>query len=139
VCQGYIIVKGALSSEEVAACNASIDRRRNEFYERPSHISNAKQNSFSGGSSQASGRLEHGHFLQWPKEDASPFRNILAHPNLVPSLNNYVGEGFRLDHRPLLFIQEKGVEGFDLHGGAIAASGAWNQELAYHYDVRSQK
>jgi len=116
--------------------NASIDRRKDEFMARPVDISNAKQAAFAGdqpSDESSSGRLEHGDFLEWPPEDSRPFRRLLAHPNLVPRVDAFVGSGFRLDHLPLLLLQRRGVEGFDLHGGAIGASGTWNQELSYSF------
>ena len=41
----------------------------------------------------------------------------------VPYLNELCGEGYRLDHMPLVIESEKGAEGFSLHGGTINADG----------------
>jgi hypothetical protein len=136
--QGFVILRGVLGAEEVASANAAIDAHRSEFFERQEGIRNAKQATFAGegggdsaGSQYTGGRLECGSFLQW--EDGDVFRSLLAHPNVAPKLNDLVGAGHRLDHMPLLLSQSAGVEGFDLHGGNISHSGAWNEELAYEY------
>ena len=133
--QGFSILRGLLSPAEVAACNATIDRRKTEFVERTDNIKNAKESAFASneGVSGSGGRLEHGWFLEWPQEDSHTFRKLLAHPHLVPRLTAFIGEGFRLDHLPLLLIQRSNVEGFDLHGGAVSESGRWNQELSYDF------
>ena len=36
---------------------------------------------------------------------------MLAHPRLVPYLHELVGPGYRLDHNPLLIMQDPGAEG----------------------------
>ena len=130
---GFVVVRNLLTKEEVDAANQAIDRRIDEFVERPVDIKNARHTDFSSSSNVSSGRLEHGHFLEWPKEDSQPFRSLLAHRGLVPRVQSFVGEGFRLDHLPLLLIQRPQVEGFDRHGGAIASNGEWNQELSYTF------
>lgn len=72
--------------------------------------------------------------LRWARPHCEPFRRLMCHPRLAPFLAELCGEGFRLDHAPLCFIQaKKGAEGFDLHGGAVAASGGWLKDLAYDY------
>jgi hypothetical protein len=67
----------------------------------------------------------------WDKPHCDPFRSLLAHPSLVPRLNMILGDGYRLDHLPLLIRQRKGAEGFDFHGGAIGAEGGFNDEIEY--------
>merc|ERR1712113_3827 len=51
------------------------------------------------------------------------------------------GKGYRLDHQPITIIQNKGAEGFDLHGGPIDSSNQYDPYLAYHFahgSVRTQ-
>ena len=56
---------------------------------------------------------------------------MLAHPKLVPLLHRMVGQGYRMDHMPLLIAQEKGAEGFSLHGGPLTEQGHFNPHLQY--------
>jgi hypothetical protein len=44
------------------------------------------------------------------------------------------GQGYRLDHSPLLFKQVQGSEGFSLHGGPLTEQGAWNPLLSYQFN-----
>jgi Protein involved in biosynthesis of mitomycin antibiotics/polyketide fumonisin len=56
----------------------------------------------------------------------------LAHPRLVPLFHGILGKGYRMDHLPFVIAQDKGAEGFQLHGGTIdCTSGTYNPELAY--------
>mmetsp|Transcript_11216 Transcript_11216/g.25364 ORF Transcript_11216/g.25364 Transcript_11216/m.25364 type:complete len:316 (-) Transcript_11216:241-1188(-) len=128
---GYFIVRGALSSTEVAQFNAAIDANLGDFCERKDALRNSKRPAFAGDGS--TGRLDCGKMLNWASPHADPFRRLLAHPKLVPILASLVGDGFRLDHAPLCFMQKKGAEGFDLHGGACKADGSWYEELAYDF------
>eukprot|EP00750_Incisomonas_marina_P031148 INCI7734.1.p1 GENE.INCI7734.1~~INCI7734.1.p1 ORF type:complete len:362 (-),score=46.75 INCI7734.1:346-1431(-) len=138
--QGFVVVKGVLTQAEVAQCNASIESREEEFCERWSSIQNTKGDSAFGvpqkerSAEDYAGRLEHGSFLTWPKEDSQVFRSMLAHPKLVPLLNELVGEGYRLDHMPLILRQRHMTEGFDLHGGRLNPDGSFNRDLAYHFE-----
>ena len=110
---GYLVVENALSSEEVAACNEAIDRNVDRIRERP------EEQSLSGKSSTLKGqqgRGDLGGMLTWPKPWCQPFRDLLAHRNIVPYLNELLREGFRLDH-VYGIIMRKGTEGHVLHGG----------------------
>jgi hypothetical protein len=52
-------------------------------------------------------------------------------------LNELLGEGYRLDHSPLVFAMNKGSNGHTLHGGAIdpySGQPAWN----IAYECRNQ-
>ena len=46
-----------------------------------------------------------------------------------------IGKGYRLDHLPFCILQNRGSEGFDLHGGRITADGSelgkFEPDLAY--------
>ena len=56
------------------------------------------------------------------KKPSRPLRpQVLAHPRLVPYYRALCGEGYRLDHQPLLIAQDQDSEGFHLHGGRGAA------------------
>lgn len=123
---GFVVVKGVFNKEELALINKGIDgRASNDFHERTGTIRNS--------SLGKSGRKDCGNFLAWPESDGgSLLRSLLNHQRLHPILNELCGEGHRLDHKPVMFIQEQGAEGFDLHGGSITASGAYNFPISYH-------
>jgi hypothetical protein len=145
---GFIILRGVLNPEEVQECNSAITAQHDAFQERGTGMRNSHEGAFKG-EQEESGRLELGVF----ELESTAFNTMLAHPVVAPKLMDLVGEGYRLDHQPLIFLQRPGVEvapflasppwdpfltslvllyqGFDLHGGNIARSGAWNRELAY--------
>ena len=70
---GYLMVRGALSRQEVDALNRALDS-----------------------STQTEG------MLGWPAPHRDLFRDLLVHPLLVWYLNQLVGYGFRLDRQPEL-------------------------------------
>ncbi len=111
---GYLVVRNALTSHEVAECNASI----NHYAERVSTRS-IETGGLAGGSSAlkgAQGRKELTGMLGWPAPYREPFRRLIVHPVVVSRLNEMSGKGFRLDHGPLLIGAEPGAEGHQLHG-----------------------
>lgn len=129
---GFLIVRGVLSPEEVAAANAAIDRHAQEMVERSDDdLRNARQGTRFFG--QGPGRMDLGRCLEWGKEDSEVFRSILAHPRLVPIFHGILGKGYRMDHLPMVLAQNAGSEGFSLHGGTVDCnSGRYNPHLAYH-------
>ena len=106
---GWLVVENVLSSEEVAALNASLDAnwdRRSRGFE------SEKRKAFD----QMHGMLE------WPTADAQPFRELLAHPKVVPYLNTILGRGWRMDHSPFLLSSTAGFEG--QVGGGMSVHGS---------------
>ena len=64
--------------------------------------------------------------------DSRIFKSILAHPRLMPLFHELLGKGYRLDHLPFVLMNNKGGEGFSLHGGTVdCVSGEYNSNLAY--------
>ena len=123
---GYLVVRSALTSDEVAECNAAIDH----FSELVSTRS-VDTGSLAGGSSVlkgTQGRKELTGMLGWPPPYREPFRRLLIHPAVVCRLNEMSGKGFRLDHGPLLIGAEAGAEGHQLHG----AGEPFSQSVWYH-------
>jgi len=45
-----------------------------------------------------------------------------------------VGEGYRMDHLPLLIQQNPGADGFVFHGGKMNDDGSWCDDLAYTFN-----
>jgi len=133
---GYLVVRGALSAEEVAEGNAAIAAHAGHVLERTgSALRNtpARAGAFMGGDGKT-GRGELGELLNLPADAGGRFfRRLLAHPNLVPYLHEVVGAGYRLDHMPLVIQNQRGSEGFSLHGGTVGADGTYNPDLAYQW------
>ena len=126
---GYLVLRGVLSAKQVTELNEAVEANNSEFAERTGSLRNSKHAAFHGDGT--SGRKDSGSMLTWPAPYCNVFRQLLAHPRLVPILNMLLGEGYRLDHLPLLIRQRHGAEGFDFHGGAIGPTGAYNSEIAY--------
>lgn len=125
---GVLVVRGALSPEEVAAANTAVDAHAGESKERQGELRNTTPGTPLAGDG-TTGRVELGGMLGWPQPHCKPFRQLLAHPGLVPYLTELCGPGYRLDHLPLLISQRKGSEGFRLHGGPLPTTGGFNHTL----------
>ncbi|KAJ1461562.1 hypothetical protein M885DRAFT_506573 [Pelagophyceae sp. CCMP2097] len=128
---GYVIVRGALNAAEIADIHTAIDAHVGEAISRsPPQLRNAKEESAFGAKGS---RRDLGGMLGW-EEDC--FRKLIAHPKLAKYVTAMCGEGYRLDHQPLVLIQDKASEGFSLHGGPISgedgqSAGVFNPELQY--------
>jgi len=133
---GYIIVRGVLTPEEVKQANDAIDNHNSEMVERSDKpLRNAVEGTAFYGTGP--GRRDLGQVLEWGPE-SKVFKSILAHPRLVPFFHGLLGKGYRMDHLPFVLNQCKGAEGFQLHGGTIdCTSGEYNPSLAYtcHHDT----
>lgn len=128
---GFIHLKGVLSSEEVMAFNHAIDAHRSQIKERlDPDLRNTRAGTPLAGNSSA-GRRDLGGMLGWPQPHCQPFREILAHPRLLPYFTDLCGPGYRLDHLPLVISQLKDSEGFHLHGGPLTGNGGFNPMLQY--------
>merc|ERR1712216_998022 len=134
---GYLVIRGALTQTEVDSLNAAIDNHVDAARPRDH---NSLKNTKSGSILSAAGsRLDLGGCLGWPGADGAAFHSLLAHPSLAPYLVALCGEGYRLDHQPLVLLQDSQSEGFSLHGGPLCLSkdapdGRFNPELQYRYD-----
>eukprot|EP00039_Didymoeca_costata_P001477 m.52800 g.52800 ORF g.52800 m.52800 type:complete len:352 (+) comp10819_c0_seq1:264-1319(+) len=130
---GYCVVKGVLNESEVSEFNTAIDNHQDEFHERvDSAVRNTKPGTPLAGDGKA-GRKDLAGMLEWPEPDCLPFRSMLAHPALIPLIHKLVGKGYRLDHLPFVIAQDKGSEGFRLHGGPLTSDGGFNTSLQYVY------
>lgn len=127
---GYIVVRGVLTEEEVREANEVIDNHSHEMVERlEKELRNAVEGSPFFGTGP--GRKDLGKVLEWGKE-SRVFKKILAHPRLVPLFHGILGKGYHMDHLPFVLAQDKGGEGFQLHGGTVdCKSGNYNPFLAY--------
>ena len=128
---GYIVLRGIFSPEEVASANSAIDKHSDDVLERKGVLRNTRNDSGMAGDG-LSGRMDLGGILGWPEGERDFFRSVLAHPKLVPYFTELLGKGYRMDHQPFCIVQNKGSEGFALHGGMIdVESGKFNPFLAY--------
>eukprot|EP00037_Helgoeca_nana_P007221 m.65944 g.65944 ORF g.65944 m.65944 type:complete len:356 (-) comp18033_c0_seq1:104-1171(-) len=131
---GFVIARNALSPKHVSRLNAAVDRHNTEFKSRTTsrpELRNTKPGTPLAGDGE-SPRRDMGGMLGWRAGDREPFRELLAHPVLSRYLHMLCGEGYRLDHSPLVLAQNKGSEGFHLHGGPITQDGRLNPSLQYH-------
>jgi hypothetical protein len=114
---GYLVIRDALSSEEVELCNKAIDHHVDQLRER--------EGSLAGGSEALEGssqRLDMGGMLAWDHPWCETFRDMLIHPSVLSYLQGILGSGYRLDHGPGLIAMDPGCEGGTLHGGGIERS-----------------
>ena len=123
---GYLIVRNALTPEEITACNDAIDHYRERIRARSIDDGGLARRSIA--LSGTSGRLELRGMLGWSPPYREPFRQLLVHPVVVSRLNEICGKGFRLDHGPLLIGANAGAEGHQLHGSGEPFS----QSTWYH-------
>ena len=106
--QGYIVIKNALSKDEVAELDSVADRVFPRDYADANQFKN--QN----------GVRRTSNISLW---DVS-YQNLIDHPNTIPYLNELVGPKFRIDHDYCIFMT-KGGTGGRLHGGPGLAGDHW--------------
>jgi hypothetical protein len=113
--QGYLVVPGVLSADEVARANEAIDRHGAGIKERVGEQSLSSDSTTMKGDT---GRGDLGGLLGWQSPWCDPFRQMMVHPRIVPYLNQILGPGWRLDHAAGLISMRKGAEGHLLHGSS---------------------
>jgi len=129
---GYIVVRGVLTPEQVEQANDAVTRRSDQMIERSdAPLRNTVPGTAFSGSGP--GRKDLGGVFEWGP-DSVVFKSILAHPKLLPYFHTLLGKGYRMDHMPFVIAQDQNSEGFQLHGGTIdCTSGSYNPHLAYTY------
>jgi len=89
---GFIVIRGVLSAEEVAAAHSAIDAHTAEFKERADKaLRNTRDGTPLAGDGKTP-RLDLGGMLGWQKPHCNIFRKMLCHPKLVPYLKELLGE-----------------------------------------------
>jgi len=121
---GYLILRNVLPPEFINSLNQLFDDNKHKFKQRKANLLNGKEKSYQG-----TGRIDAAGLFSWP--NSNPFRELMCHPAVVPTLTQLCGEGYRLDHLPVAFKHPPGSEGFDLHGGTYSKSGGYFHDLAY--------
>lgn len=127
---GFLLLRGVLSPDEVARANAAIDKYAAGAQERTGILRNTRLRTPLAGDG-ATGRQDLGGLLSWEHPHREVFREVMVHPRLVPALTALLGPGYRMDHMPLALLQNKGSEGFALHGGPLTEAGRFNPMLQY--------
>ena len=87
---GYITIPGFLTTGELASLNEAFDanwEKRTDCHQTPAYD-------------------EFGGMLTWEQPHCQPFRDLLAHPKLVPYLSTILGQGYRMDHTPFMITGE---------------------------------
>src|SRR5438132_1173240 len=80
--QGYLVVRGFLTPEEVARLNEAIDANREKMTEH--------EGTYLGNSSRLVGEEKRGvlsGMMQWEHPWCEPFREMLAHPKAISYLD----------------------------------------------------
>ncbi len=107
--QGFVKVEGFLTADEVRAFNEALDANWDKRGDDPNHHPDG--NTY--------GPKRRGIFtgmLTWEPPHCQPFRDLLAHPKLIPYLNTLFGRGWKMDHSPFMLTGGKGTEGLVIHG-----------------------
>jgi hypothetical protein len=120
---GYLVIRGALSPEEVRSANAAIDHHADQIQIGPNDLAHGSR-TLQG----TTGRGNLGGMLTWEKPHCDVFRQMTAHPNLTPYLEDLLGPGFRLEGMSLITM-DKGAEGFWFHEGATP----YDRSRNYHH------
>lgn len=123
--QGFLVVPGFLTAGEVGRLNEAVDAN----LERITDDANVNL----GGSQTLAGTRKRqmlDDLLRLDQPWCQPFRELLAHPKLLPYLNTMLGPGWKMDHAPAMFVAEQGAEGLVFHG---ATSAAPNHAAVYSY------
>lgn len=131
---GFIILRNVLTNEEVNSMNTAIDFYKDKI--KPREIAELKNAKAGTTMSSTGSRQDLGGMLGWQGESGATFRRLLCHRNVTPYLIELCGEGYRLDHHPIVLLQDNDSEGFSLHGGPISGhdgvpEGKFNPELQY--------
>lgn len=128
---GFVILRNVLSEFDLKNMNDGIDamRSKHAISRDSKSLKNAKEGSYFD---EKGSRVDLGGFLRWSKVNGGDsFRSLLVSERISNALNVVVGERHRLDHEPLILIQNKNSEGFKLHGGPMLENGILNPELQY--------
>lgn len=107
---GYLIVRGVLSPDEVAACHMAIDKHIDEAIPRSDPT---LRNAIEGSPMYGTGppRLDLGGIFEWDNDESTTFKSILAIHDWYHEL---LGKGYRLDHIPFVRMNDKGGERLEI-------------------------
>tara|TARA_B100000686_G_scaffold348515_1_gene439747 strand:- start:929 stop:1780 length:852 start_codon:yes stop_codon:yes gene_type:complete len=118
---GYILVEGALSVEQVAAMNNAIDHNSDQIHIRTREQALDGSLEEQGGQAAENlkgtqGRGDFGNFLFWEDPWCRVFRDVITLPTVMNIMLSVIGPRFRLTGTAGISMT-KGSEGFIFHGG----------------------
>jgi ectoine hydroxylase-related dioxygenase (phytanoyl-CoA dioxygenase family) len=111
--QGFLHVEGLLTADEVKAMNDAVDANA-EDENAEGYFTKSKH--YGGGMEGEYNARDVAGMLTWEKPYCLPFRELIAHPRVIPYLNTLFGRGWRMDELPFIRIARKGTGGHGLHG-----------------------
>lgn len=132
---GYLVLKGALGPELVAAMNEAIDQHRDQINIRGPEQALDGSLKEQGGRAAAGlkgthGRGDFGGYLFWEPPWRQPFLDAIALPHIMRVMLATIGPRFRLVGNAGMTMT-KGSEGFMLHGGGTPEL-EHMREIFYH-------
>jgi ectoine hydroxylase-related dioxygenase (phytanoyl-CoA dioxygenase family) len=139
--QGFLVLPAVLSAEEVQALNNAVDASWDSAY--TDSVGDSHPCRIAGHQSRAFNEMRG--MLEWDHPHCQPFRELLAHPKIIPCMNTLHGRGWRMDHSPFLICgdgtrvfeptrghRDAGVHAGGNTGGFIHGH-PWDPEYRYHY------
>ena len=90
--EGYLVVRNALTPEEVLELNGIIDEKYLEDYD------------------EKGARTEFC-VSQW----GAPFQSLIDHPSALPYLGEFLGPKFRIDHDYMIFMIKREAHRIEFH------------------------
>ena len=69
--------------------------------------------------------------LTWEQPHCQPFRDLLAHPKMIPYMNTFFGRGWKMDHHPFMITgdmhtkqgKDDSLDKGNFHGGTAVGAG----------------
>jgi hypothetical protein len=126
--RGYLVVKNALTSDEVASMNDLVDEhvvgRKESGTNNPRQTADNKVGSFAGSdrtrfTEQDDRAWSSASLLSW----GGPFIDLIDHPSISPYLEEVLQPGYRIDHDYLKIDNKVADRLLYLHGGGQGAGG----------------
>ena len=116
---GYLVIKGALTADQVARCNEAVEHQMDKLIvANPERVLSEDSKTLAGPAKQHYLR----ECLEWERPWCEPFRDVLVNPHIASCLNVILQKGYRLDGgNATLVVADAGAEGLVLHGGGAEA------------------
>ena len=111
---GYLVLRGLMDEDWVAAANAAVDWAMEQPEGAPHHIPQGKSGNFLSP-------------LSLPKPHCDPYRRMIAHPEVLERMEWMLGSGFVHYGSAPVRLVNKGDGGQRIHAGLM------DREMDYHY------
>ncbi|HCP99970.1 MAG TPA: hypothetical protein DIT99_04430 [Candidatus Latescibacteria bacterium] len=125
--QGFLVVRGLLAAEEIRALNDALDANLDKTSD-PVPPGGLENTALEGDKSPY---VHFSGMLTWDQPWCQPFRDLLAHKNILPYLNTMMGRGWKLDHDIDVLTSTPGAQGLPFHGNS---TGMFAGSTYYMYD-----